>query len=178
MDSNFFREKSTSRHFFYYFPLDNFPFSNKLKVDEFQFKNEYLVISWSRDGGPAQWPNGSGVWLWIGSFEARFSSRVLSGCLAHSYFGCQWILSASNLSTHSKKKKKAIKKIKFFNQKMFYPWTKINFAKSYFKTKKIETLAKKWQRFCLIDFQIFCCSDVLPDVRFPPFFCENGFSIF
>ena len=61
---------------------------------------------------------------------------------------------------------------------MFYPRTKINFAKIYFKTKKIETLAKKWQRFCLIDFQIFCCSDVLPDVRFPPFFCENGFSIF
>ena len=143
MDSNFFHEKSTSQHFLLFS-------SRQHQTREYWIPMKTRIsghkLIFSRDGGPAQWPNGSGVWLWIGSFEARFSSRVLSGCLAHSYFGCQWI-SASNLSTHSKKEKKAIKKIKIFYQKMFYPWTKINFAKIYFKTKKIETLAENLKDF-------------------------------
>ena len=62
--------KNQLLNIFYYFPLDNFPFSNKLKVDEFQFKNEYLVISWFSPGTEGRL---SGPMDQVSGFESEVS---------------------------------------------------------------------------------------------------------
>ena len=153
--------KNQLLNIFYYFPLDN----TKLENIEFLWKHEYLVISWFSPGTEGRL---SGPMDQVSGFESEVSRL-------DSHLG-SWVavwhtaISAANgylypIYQPTQKKEKSYKKNKNF----------------LFQNQKIVTLAikfKKWQRFCLIDFQIFCCSDVLPDVRFPPFFCENGFSIF
>ena len=127
----FFSWKINFPTFFYYFPLDNFPFSNKLKVDEFQFKNEYLVISWFSPGTEGRL---SGPMDQVSGFESEVSRL-------DSHLG-SWVavwhtaISVANGYLHpiyqptQKKRKKRYKKNRiFFIKKCSNLERKINFAK-------------------------------------------------